>query len=132
MKEYYRVLIVDDELLIRQGIKHYLNWEQEGFSIVGEAANGKEALALIESTKPHILLTDIVMPIMDGEELTKTVKERYPSIEIIILSSFGEFDYVRSTFQSGVVDYILKPKLDAAGLLNALDRKSTRLNSSHH
>ncbi|KKK38671.1 hypothetical protein WQ57_06660 [Mesobacillus campisalis] len=122
-----RVLIVDDELLIRQGIKHYIDWEQEGFEVAGEASNGQEALQLIETAKPHIILTDIVMPIIDGEELTRIVKERYPEIEVIILSSFGEFDYVRSAFQSGVVDYILKPKLDAEGLLNVLKKAAGRI-----
>ncbi|MCL6571691.1 MAG: response regulator transcription factor [Bacillus sp. (in: Bacteria)] len=127
--ELCRVIIVDDETLIRQGIMHYINWEQEGFVIVGEASNGQEALELIEVTNPHIIMTDIVMPIMDGEELTRIVKERYPHIEIIILSSFGEFDYVRSTFQSGVVDYILKPKLDAIGLLRVLKTAADRIPS---
>ncbi|WP_223594426.1 response regulator transcription factor [Neobacillus bataviensis] len=122
-----RTLIVDDEMLIRQGIKHYIDWEKEGFTIVEEASNGQEALELIELTNPHIIITDIVMPIMDGEELTRIVKERYPQIEIIILSSFGEFDYVRSTFQNGVVDYILKPKLDAQSLLKALQTASSRI-----
>ncbi|MDN3017286.1 response regulator transcription factor [Paenibacillus sp. BSR1-1] len=122
-----RTLIVDDEMLIRQGIKHYIDWEKEGFTVVGEASNGQEALELIESANPHIIITDIVMPIMDGEELTRIVKERYPQIEIIILSSFGEFDYVRSTFQNGVVDYILKPKLDAQILLKALKTASSRI-----
>ncbi len=127
--ELCRTLIVDDELLIRQGIKHYIDWEQEGFVIVGEASNGQEALELIELTKPHIIIVDIVMPIMDGEELTRMVKKRYPDIQIIILSSFGEFDYVRSTFQSGVVDYILKPKLDAQSLLGALKTAASRIPS---
>ncbi|MGX6444457.1 response regulator transcription factor [Neobacillus sp. K501] len=122
-----RVLIVDDEILIRQGIKHYINWESEGFEIAGEASNGKEALELVEAVNPHIIITDIVMPIMDGEELTRIVKEKYPQIEMIVLSSFGEFDYVRSTFQSGVIDYILKPKLDAEALLNVLKRASSRI-----
>src|SRR4051794_2715242 len=117
-------------MLIRQGIKHYINWEQEGFMIVGEASNGREALKLIEATKPHIIITDIVMPIMDGEELTRIVKSKYPDIEIIILSSFGEFDYVRSTFQSGVVDYILKPKLDASALLDVLNKAVSRMSTT--
>lgn len=92
-----KVLIVDDEVLIRQGIKHYVNWEEEGFTMIGEASNGEEALAIIEKENPHIVITDIVMPIMDGIELTKKVKEEYPEIEVIILSSFSDFDYVRST-----------------------------------
>jgi two-component system, response regulator YesN len=126
-KELCKIIIVDDEILIRQGIKHYMNWEQEGFQIVGEASNGKEALEIIERTHPKIVITDIVMPIMDGEELTRIVKSKYPDIEIIILSSFGEFDYVRSTFQSGVVDYILKPKLDASTLLDGLNKAVSRM-----
>ncbi|MCH1625043.1 response regulator transcription factor [Fredinandcohnia sp. SECRCQ15] len=114
-------------MLIRQGIKHYLNWEEEGFQIVGEASNGKEALELIEATNPHIILTDIVMPIMDGDELTRIVKSKYPHIEIIILSSFSDFEYVRSTFQSGVVDYILKPKIDGPELLKVLRKAANRI-----
>lgn len=125
--EMCRILIVDDEILIRRGIMHYLDWESEGFQIVGEASNGQEALELIEATYPHIIITDIVMPIMDGEELTRIVKEKYPQIQIIILSSYGEFDYVRSAFQRGVVDYILKPKLEAESLLNVLKTAVKRI-----
>lgn len=124
-KAKYRTLIVDDELLIRHGIKHYLKWDE--FQIVGEAANGREALELIESLKPHIVLTDIVMPIMDGEELTRVIKEKYPHIEVIILSSFGEFHYVRSAFQCGVVDYILKPNLNSEELLSVLKKAAKRI-----
>ncbi|WP_168714357.1 response regulator transcription factor [Niallia nealsonii] len=129
MKEenYCKVLIVDDEDLIRQGIKHYIDWENEGFEIVGEASNGKEALELMETINPHIILTDMVMPLMDGEELTRIVKEKFSSVEIIILSSFSEYDYVRSTFQNGVVDYILKPKLDTQSLLDVLNVARRRI-----
>jgi two-component system, response regulator YesN len=122
-----KTLIVDDEILIRQGIKHYIDWEKEGFTIVGEASNGKEALELIESQQPHIVITDVVMPIMDGEALTKAVKEKYPHIGLIVLSSFSEFDYVRSAFQNGVIDYILKPKLNAESLLKALRQAAGQL-----
>ncbi|MFA9557660.1 response regulator [Evansella sp. AB-rgal1] len=125
--ELCRVIIVDDELLIRQGIKHYIEWEQEGFEIVGEASNGQEAMELIRTKAPHIIITDIVMPVMDGEELTRVVRKEFPQIQVIILSSFGEFDYVRSTFQHGVVDYILKPKLDGEILLDALKKAVTRI-----
>lgn len=117
-----KILIVDDEILIRQGIKHYMNWEQEGFTIVGEAANGQEALEMIETCRPDIVITDIVMPVMDGKELTKVIKTRYPEIEVVVLSSFGEFEYVRNTFQSGVADYMLKPRLEPKELLNVLNR----------
>lgn len=120
MSGLYRVLVVDDEMLIRQGIINYIDWEQEGFQIVGEASNGNEALQLIEKLKPHIIITDVVMPGMDGIELVRVVKEQYPAIEIIVLSSFENFDYVRSTFQNGVADYILKPKLNGKELIKTL------------
>lgn len=129
VKERCKVLIVDDEVLIRQGIKHYVKWEQEGFEIVGEAANGKEALQLIEQKQPHIVITDIVMPVMDGEELTRIIKTDYPHIQVIVLSSFSDFDYVRSTFQHGVSDYILKPKMDGRELLKALKNAASSLTS---
>ncbi len=120
MSGLYRVLVVDDEMLIRQGIINYINWEKEGFQIVGEASNGDEALQLIEKERPNIIITDVVMPGMDGIELVRVVKEQYPAIEIIVLSSFENFDYVRSTFQNGVADYILKPKLKGEVLLETL------------
>lgn len=129
MKELCNILIVDDEILVRQGIKHHLSWEQYGFRIVGEASNGKEALELIETLHPHIVITDIVMPIMDGEELTRIVRQSYPDIEVIVLSSYGEFNYVRSTFQQGVADYILKPKLDTDELLQVLQRTALKIPS---
>ncbi|EHS59868.1 response regulator transcription factor [Paenibacillus sp. Aloe-11] len=129
MNKLCNILIVDDEILVRQGIKHHLSWEKYGFRIVGEASNGKEALALIETLRPHIVITDIVMPIMDGEELTRIVKQNYPEIEVIVLSSYGEFNYVRSTFQQGVADYILKPKLDTDELLQVLQRTARKIPS---
>lgn len=125
--ELYKILVVDDEILVRQGVKHILNWEQDGFQIVGEASNGKEALELIEKLSPHIVLTDIVMPVMDGEELTRLIKLNWPEIEVIVLSSFSEFDYVRSTFQSGVSDYILKPHLETGMLLEVLRKTAAKL-----
>lgn len=135
MSELCKILIVDDEILVRQGIRHHLNWEQHGFRIVGEASNGKEALAMIEPLSPDIIITDIVMPVMDGEEFVRVLKTHYPNIEVIVLSSYGEFNYVRSTFQSGVADYILKPKLETSELLQVLQttaRKVPGLNYSAH
>lgn len=132
MDNYCKVLIVDDEMLVRQGIKHLFEWESEGFVVAGEASNGREAMEKIAELKPHIIITDIVMPIMDGEELARKVKADYPDIQIIVLSSFGEFEYVRSTFQSGAVDYILKPKLEADKLLEILKNTARRIPSLQH
>lgn len=115
-----KILIVDDEYLLRQGIKHLVDWEKEGFEIVGEASNGMEALSLLESLKPHIIISDIVMPVMDGVDFSKIVKTKYPEIQIIILSAYSDFSYVKNTFKFGVNDYILKPKLNPEELLALL------------
>jgi len=129
LNDLCKVLIVDDEYLVRQGIKHLLNWETEGFQMVGEAGNGKEALEMVSLVRPHIVITDIVMPVMDGEEFTRTLKATYPEIEIIVLSSFSEFEYVKSTFRSGVADYILKPTLETEGLLTVLRATADKIPS---
>lgn len=132
MREACKVLIVDDEMLIRQGIINYIDWEKEGFQIVGEASNGKEAMQMIAEFSPHIVITDIVMPIMDGIDLVKEVKKAFSGIEMIVLSSFENFDYVRSTFQNGVADYILKPKLNGDELLRILHKISSRITDLQH
>ena len=119
---FCKVLVVDDELIIRQGIGYLLDWEKEGFQLVGEASNGEEALQKIEELQPNIVLSDIVMPKIDGIDLTKIIQEKYPQIRVIILSSYSDFDYVKNTFQNGAVDYILKPTLNPEDLLKALKK----------
>ncbi|MGH4052021.1 MAG: response regulator [Clostridium sp.] len=112
MNDLCKILIVDDEYLLRQGIKHLVDWNKEGFEIIGEVSNGKEAIDFIEKLNPHIIISDIVMPIMDGVDLTRIVKTKYPEIQIVILSGYSDFNYVKDTFKLGVKDYVLKPKLD--------------------
>lgn len=119
---YVRVLIVDDEYITRQGLKHMLDWEQEGFRIVGEASNGEEALALIEEQKPHIVLSDMVMPVLDGIQFSAIMQERYPGIQLIILSSYDKFEYVKTSLMNGAADYLLKPALNRENLLKTLHR----------
>ncbi|MCA1023811.1 response regulator transcription factor [Halobacillus litoralis] len=130
MSQLHKVLVVDDEMLIRQGIINYIDWEREGFKIVGEASNGCEALKLIEDLKPDLLITDVVMPEMNGIDLVRMAKETYPSMEIIVLSSFENFDYVRSTFQIGITDYILKPKLNGEELIQTLKKVAPQSEAS--
>ncbi|MGC5771394.1 response regulator transcription factor [Paenibacillus pabuli] len=127
MNRLCKVLIVDDEFLVRQGIKHHMNWESKGFQIVGEASNGEEGLEQVRLLQPDIVITDIVMPVMDGETFVRTLKASHPQIEVIVLSSFSEFEYVRSTLQSGAADYILKPKLDTNELLQVLQRTAGKI-----
>ena len=122
-----KVFIVDDELLMRQGLRHVLDWEAEGYEIVGEAANGTDALSLVEEKKPHIVISDIVMPLMDGLDFTDVLHMRFPQIQIIILSGYDNFEYVRHTLINGVVDYILKPTLNPEELRTVLSKAVERI-----
>ena len=128
MQDLCKILIIDDENILRHGLKHLCNWEEEGFCIVGEATNGKQALQMIEEVKPHIIITDVVMPVMDGVEFSKIANKLYPNIKIIVLSSFSEFDYVKEAFKHGVCDYLLKAKLTSPELLKILKKLRTEIN----
>jgi two-component system response regulator YesN len=129
LNEYCKILIVDDEFIMRQGIKHMINWEQEGFQVIGEASTCQEALDIIETSMPHIIISDIVMPQMNGIEFTKIIHAKYPKIQIVILSSYSDFEYVRSSFQNGAVDYILKPSLKPADFVNALKQIAKKISN---
>ena len=104
------VVIVDDEPFIRQGLKILIDWEEYGFSITGEAANGKEAISLLECNNYDLIITDIKMPEVDGMELVKYIREhKSKDLKIIILSGYYEFEYAKQAIRYDVVDYILKP-----------------------
>lgn len=99
MAEYCKVVIIDDEFIMRQGMKHMLDWEKEGFQIVGEASNGQEGLEVIEKTKPNIVLTDIVMPVLDGIEFSEILNKRFPEMQLVILSSYDKLELRFHVFQ---------------------------------
>lgn len=122
-----RVLIAEDEYIMQQGIRHLVDWEVEGFEIAGTVSNGRDALRLVEELRPHIVLTDVVMPVMNGVELTAALRERFPDIQVVVLSGYSDFEYVRGTFQGGAVDYILKSTLNPAGLLDIMRRAAGRV-----
>lgn len=118
----YRVILVDDEPEVRTGLIYKIDWNRLGFDVAGEAGNGREALALLESACPHVMLTDIRMPTMSGLELLKQCEERYPALRTVVLSGHDEFDYVKTAMQCGARDYLLKPvvRLELANLLAKL------------
>ncbi|MFN7250364.1 MAG: response regulator [Anaerobacillus sp.] len=105
----YKVLLVDDERIILEGISSIVNWEQQGTVLVGTARNGIEALEFISEEQPHIVITDITMPGLDGLKLIEMGKETYPSIKWILLTGFSEFEYARKAMSFGVKHYLLKP-----------------------
>ncbi len=104
-----KVLIVDDEKLERFLIKRGFPWEDYGFTIIGEAASGIEALDFMKYRKPELVLTDISMPHMDGLELTKHISELDESIHVIMITGYREFEYARKAVKLGVEDFLLKP-----------------------
>lgn len=116
-----KVFLVEDEIVIREGIKKNINWQQEGFVFVGEASDGELAYPLIQSTKPDILITDIRMPFMDGLELSRLVKKELPNIKILVLSGYNEFEYAKEAINIGIAEYLLKP-ITGAKLLEAVKK----------
>lgn len=118
-----KILIVDDEFLVRIGVKALTNWESHGYQIVGEAADGEEALEKIEKLKPDIVLTDLRMDGMDGFELIATCKKKYPKIKFIVLSVLDDVENVKRAMKLGAVDYIFKLKLNAAEFLEILNEQ---------
>ncbi len=117
--EEYRVLLADDEEEIRTGIGRKIDWPRLGFSLVGEAGNGEEALELAEQLRPDVVLTDIKMPFMDGLELCRRLRQSLPGAKLVVFSGFDDFEYARQAMGAGVSEYILKP-INAPELMEVL------------
>lgn len=105
----YRLMLVDDEPEIRDGLLEIINWAQEGFQIVGVAENGLEALQIAETVTPDLVVTDIRMPFLDGLEMARRMRKTLPTVQFIVLSGYDEFEYARQAVQIQIKDYILKP-----------------------
>lgn len=103
-----KILIVDDELLVREGIKAMVDWQEHGHEIVGEAADGDEAKKLVEALKPDIVLTDLTMSPCDGFELIEYITQKNKQIGIVVLSCHNDFDHVRKAMKLGAMDYLFK------------------------
>jgi two-component system, response regulator YesN len=104
-----KVMLVDDEPIFLRGFKNLIKWEEIDCAITQVAMNGEEALENLARDKPDIIITDLIMPGMDGIELIKQVKSLEPSIEIIILSGHGEFEFAQQALENEVCGYLLKP-----------------------
>lgn len=105
----YRVMIVDDEPIIRKGLINFIQWDSLHCQIVCQAEDGIEAVEQLKSASPDIIITDIKMPGMDGIELTKHIYEHYPDIKVIMLTGHADFSYAQSAIKYGVADFVLKP-----------------------
>ncbi len=104
-----KVILVDDEYLVRVRLRSCVNWNELGFEIAGEAENGEDALSLVESVRPRLAIVDIYMPFGNGLDFAKVARERYPELKVVILTGYSSFEYARSALQAGVVNYLLKP-----------------------
>jgi DNA-binding NarL/FixJ family response regulator len=107
MKQPYRIAIIDDQTLIRNSLIIVLN-RQDDIEIVGEAANGHEAINLVEKTRPDLILMDMRMPIMDGIEATKNILKKFPNIKVVALTTFEEDELIAGCLEAGAVGYLLK------------------------
>ena len=105
----YRIILVDDEEEIRKSIIRKIKWEENGFLVAGDAENGEDALEKIELLEPDLILTDIRMPYMDGLTLAERVRQKYPSMKIVIFSGYDDFEYAKQAIKLNVTEYILKP-----------------------
>ena len=105
----YRLLIVDDEEDIRSGMSKGIPWSEWGFTVVGVAENGEEAVFLTEKEKPDVVLSDIRMPKMDGIELMQYLHDNLPEIKIVILSGYNDLEYLNMAIKNQVTEYMLKP-----------------------
>ena len=116
-----KVLIVDDEAVVRRGIVLGIDWASLGCAVVGEAANGEEGLAAAERYSPNLIITDVRMPHMDGIEMMRVLRERGSTAHVIVLTAYNDFDYARSALRFGAADYLLKPFRDQE-LVAAIER----------
>lgn len=116
-----KVLVVDDEFLVRVGIKSFLNWEENGYTIIGEAADGKQALEIMERELPDVVLTDLKMDGMDGFELIQVSRKRFPTVQFVVLSSFEDGENVKRAMKLGAADYIFKLTSKPEELLRILN-----------
>lgn len=122
----YRTLVADDDFLVRSYLKTLDSWEKAGYEIVDDAEDGEEAYGFLQKEKIDVLVTDLTMPVMDGIELIRKIREENRDIYIIVLSCHDDFEYVKEAMRLGADEYVLKNSLDEDSLYDTLE-KSARL-----
>ncbi|SHH72509.1 response regulator transcription factor [Clostridium grantii] len=123
--EKIRVLLIDDDEVIREGMKDSIPWDELGFEVIGEADNGKSGIDIINNKEPDMVILDIKMPQMDGLEVSTWIRKNYPEIKIMLLSGYSDFEYARRAIREKVIEYALKPvyKPDFIDLLKNIKSK---------
>lgn len=115
----YKLILVDDEEDVREGVVREIDWEAIGFEVIEKAENGREALEMVERLQPDVVVTDIQMPFMNGLQLAEAIRERFPTIKLIILTGHDEFEYAQRAIKLHIDEYVLKP-FSAQELIHAL------------
>lgn len=123
-----RVFLVEDETIIREGLREIIPWQQYGFTLVGDAGDGEQALPMIRELRPDVLITDIKMPFMDGLALSNLVSREFPAMKIIIISGYDDFEYARQAIRIGVEQYLLKP-ITKTMLIKSLNEVQEKIQS---
>ncbi|MDR0197732.1 MAG: response regulator [Oscillospiraceae bacterium] len=123
----YRLLIADDEHIIRRGLSEYMPWDTIGCEVDSTAKDGFEAIEMIKGSPPDIVITDIKMPRQSGLDVARFVYENCPRIKMVILTGFAEFEYAREAIAYGVADYVLKP-VSKDGLLSSVKKLLLKIN----
>lgn len=126
----YRLMLVDDEPEIREGMKEIVDWAASGFQLVAEADNGLDALQLAEQTRPDLVITDVRMRFMDGLEMVERMRAFLPMAQFIVVSGYDEFEYTRKSIQIKISDYVLKP-VSAAEFTLVLERAKRALDQEY-
>lgn len=125
-EEMLKVFLVEDEFVVREGIKKNIDWNRYGYEFCGEASDGELAFSMIQKEKPDIVITDIKMPFMDGLTLSKLIKKEMPWVEIIILTGYAEFEYAKEGIKIGVAEYLSKP-INGEELIRAIDSVAEKI-----
>ncbi len=122
----YKLILVDDESDVREGILQEIEWEKYGFEVAGTADNGRDAYELVEKTVPDLVITDIKMPFMDGLQLSELIRQSYPAAKIIILTGFDEFAFAQKAIKLQIYEYVLKP-FSSQELINAIVKVKSQI-----
>ncbi|UQZ34368.1 DNA-binding response regulator [Paenibacillus sp. PK3_47] len=123
----WKVLLVEDEVFVRESVREIIAWEELGFTVSGEAGNGAEALDMIRQDAPDLVITDIIMPGMDGVELLRRTREEGFSPRFVMLTCMSDFEYVRQAMEYGASNYILKLSMSVNSLRETLRKISSEL-----
>ncbi|WP_241161961.1 MULTISPECIES: response regulator [unclassified Enterococcus] len=125
------MILIDDEQTILQGLTRLIDWPKHNFQLIGTFSKPLEALAFFKHNRVDIVITDLMMPELNGIELSKQFKKLQPDVQILVLSSYDDFSFVKDSFKEGAADYLLKPTLNPDNLLSALQALAKNENARH-